>query len=78
MAGFYYIGLAEDSTPRAIRFHDYASGETKDVAPVPGAISIGLSGRARRPRAAVCSRGRSAGSRHLVDRLRSLDRIGSV
>jgi len=40
--GFYYVGLAEDSTPRAIRFHDYASGETKDVAPVPAVTAIGL------------------------------------
>jgi hypothetical protein len=40
--GFYYIGLTEDSVPRAIRFYDYARGEAKDVAPVPARTAIGL------------------------------------
>jgi hypothetical protein len=41
--GFYYIGLTDESVPRAIRFYDYAAGETKDVAPVPASTAIGLS-----------------------------------
>jgi Tol biopolymer transport system component/DNA-binding winged helix-turn-helix (wHTH) protein len=41
--GFYYIGLTDDSVPRAIRFYDYALGEAKDVAPVPARTAIGLS-----------------------------------
>ena len=41
--GFYYVGLTEDSMPRAIRFYDYALGEAKDVALVPARTSIGLS-----------------------------------
>jgi sugar lactone lactonase YvrE len=40
--GFYYVALTEDATPRAIRFHEYASGKTKDVASVPASTSIGL------------------------------------
>ena len=41
--GFYYIGLTDDSVPRAIRFYDYALGQAKDVAPVPARTAIGLS-----------------------------------
>jgi len=41
--GFYYIGLTDDSVPRALRFYDYALGEAKDVAPVPARTAIGLS-----------------------------------
>jgi Tol biopolymer transport system component/DNA-binding winged helix-turn-helix (wHTH) protein len=40
--GFYYVGLTDDSVPRAIRFYDYALGEAKDVALVPARMSIGL------------------------------------
>ena len=40
--GFYYIALADDATPRAIRFYDYASRATHDVAPVPPSVAIGL------------------------------------
>lgn len=41
--GFYYIGLTDDSVPRALRFYDYALGEARDVAPVPARTAIGLS-----------------------------------
>jgi Tol biopolymer transport system component/DNA-binding winged helix-turn-helix (wHTH) protein len=40
--GFYYIGLTEDSAPRAIRFYSYAHGEAWDVAEVPARTAIGL------------------------------------
>jgi Tol biopolymer transport system component len=40
--GFYYVGLTDDSTPRAIRFYSYAGGEAWDVAEVPARMAIGL------------------------------------
>ena len=40
--GFYYVALADDATPRAVRFYEYASGATHDVAPVPPSTSIGV------------------------------------
>jgi Tol biopolymer transport system component/DNA-binding winged helix-turn-helix (wHTH) protein len=40
--GFYYVATAEDATPRAIRFYDYARGEVKTVALVPPSTGIGL------------------------------------
>ena len=40
--GFYYVALADDATPRAIRFYEYSSGATEDVASVPPGTSIGL------------------------------------
>ena len=60
--GFYYVGLTEDSTPRAIRFYDYALGEAKDVALVPARTSIGLSATHRRARG-CCMRPSTAARR---------------
>jgi Tol biopolymer transport system component/DNA-binding winged helix-turn-helix (wHTH) protein len=40
--GFFYVGLADNDRPRAIRFYDYALGEARDVWPTPPNVAIGL------------------------------------
>ena len=41
--GFFYIGLASNDEPRAVRFFDYALGEPRDIAPVSARTVEGLS-----------------------------------